>query len=247
VQTRREPLNKRVLLTYVIVAAALAVGFGGGYWYSHERGGAAQAMPVLGTAPEYTLTNQLGAKVNSTTFAGKVQVVSFLFPYCTDYCPLIAAHLVSVERALAAAQLQNRVQLVAFNVDPAHTGPKVMAAFMRQYGWDPENTRWQFLTGDPDRVRDIVTGGFHVDYEQVPEALAESRAEAAEKQGLYSPPPEVENALAHAARPDYDVTHNDSLVLVDAQGRIRRIYAEADRVSDSDLVSAIRRLLQASR
>lgn len=235
-----------MLLTYVAVAIALGLGFGGGYWYSHSnrQGGSSEGMPVLGTAPEYTLTNQLGATVKSTSFAGKVQVVTFLFPYCTDYCPLIAAHLVSVERALEAAQLAGRVQLVAFNVDPAHTGPKVMAAFMRQYGWNPEDTHWQYLTGRPDQVRRVVTGGFHVDYEQVPEALADQKAGEAEKQGLYSPPPKVENPLAHAADPDYDVTHNDTMILVDAKGRIRRFYDEADRVSDSDLVSAIRRLLR---
>lgn len=236
-------------MTYVAVVIALGLGFGGGYWYSHSgrQGGSAHAMPVLGTAPEYTLTNQLGTQVHSASFAGKVQVVTFLFPYCTDYCPLIAAHLVSVERALAAAQLAGRVQLVAFNVDPAHTGPKVMAAFMRQYGWNPKDTRWQYLTGRPGQVRQVVTGGFHVDYEQVPEALADEQARKAEKQGLYSPPPEVENPLAHAADPDYDVTHNDTLILVDGKGRIRRIFSEADRVSDSDLVSAIRELLRERR
>lgn len=236
-------MSKRVLLTYVSVVIALALGFGGGYWYAHGRGGSASSMPVLGTAPEYTLTNQLGAKVDSKSFAGKVQVVSFLFPYCTDYCPLIAAHLVSLERALRAGGLQDRVQFVAFDVDPAHTGPAVLSAFMRQYGWDPKDTRWQFLTGAPGEIRRIVTGGFHVDYQQVPESLAEHQAKEAEKQGLYSPPPEVENPLAKKAGVDYDVTHNDALVLVDERGRIRRIYAEADRVSDSDLVTAIRRLL----
>lgn len=226
----------------VIVVLALGAGFGGGYWYAHG-GGAAKAMPVLGKAPQYTLTNQLGSAVDSKSFAGKVQVVTFLFPYCTDYCPLIAAHLVSLEQALEAAGLAGRVQLVAFDVDPAHTGPKTMAAFMRQYGWNPQDTHWQFLTGDPKELRRVVPAGFHVDYEQVPETAARYYAQAAEKQGLYAPPPEVENPLARKADPDYDVTHNDALVLVDTRGRIRRIYEEADRVSNSDLIAAIRRLL----
>ncbi|MGH8128348.1 MAG: SCO family protein [Gammaproteobacteria bacterium] len=235
-------MSKRIVLYFALAVFALGLGFGGGYWYSHSLGGHSR-LPVLGTAPDYTLTNQLGHTVQSKTFAGKVQVVTFLFPYCTDYCPLIAAHLVSLEQALKTAQLADKVQLVAFNVDPAHTGPKIMAAFMRQYGWDPHDTHWQYLTGTPQQVRQVVTGGFHADYEQVPEAVADRQAAVAEKQGLYTPPPEIVNPLASKAKPDYDITHNDSLMLVDGHGRIRRIFPEADRVSDSDLVSAIRRLL----
>lgn len=235
---------RRIVPYLAVLVVALGLGFGAGYWvFSAGESGQAR-LPVIGKAPAYTLTNQLGQKVSSSTFAGKVQVVTFLFPYCTDYCPLIAAHLVGLEQALKAAGLAERVQLVAFNVDPAHTGPQVMAGFMRQYGWDPRDTHWQYLTGTPGEVRQVVTGGFHIDYEQVPESLADAQAEKAEKQGLYNPPPEVSNALAAAARPDYDVTHNDSLILVDPQGRVRRVYAEADRVRDSDLIADISALLE---
>ena len=228
----------------MLLVIVLGLGFGAGYWFFSAGGSGQSRLPVIGKAPTYTLTNQLRQKVSSSAFAGKVQVVAFLFPYCTDYCPLIAAHLVGLEQALKAAGLADRVQLVAFNVDPAHTGPQVMAEFMRQYGWDPRDTRWQYLTGDPDEVRRVVTGGFHVDYEQVPESVADAQAEKAEKQGLYHAPPAVSNALAAAARPDYDVTHNDSLILVDPQGRLRRVYAEADRIPDSELIADISALLK---
>ena len=234
---------RRIVPYCVAIVLALGVGFGAGYWFLTARESGHSRLPVMGKAPTYTLTNQLGEKVHSSAFVGKVQVVTFLFPYCTDYCPLIAAHLVGLERALKAAGLANRVQLVAFDVDPAHTGPQVMARFMRQYGWDPRDTRWQYLTGTPAEVRKVVTGGYHIDYEQVPESLAKAQARKAEKQGLYNPPPEVSNALAATARPDYDVTHNDSLILVDPQGRVRRIYSEADRVPDSELIADISALL----
>lgn len=235
-------MQRRRLAAAVVVAGVLAAGFAGGYWYGRARQVRAP-LPVLGRAPGYVLVNQLGKQVDSDSFRGKVQVVTFLFPYCTDYCPLIAAHLVSLERALEAADLSGKVQLVAFDVDPGHTGPATVAKFMRQYGWDPEDTRWQFLTGDAREIRRVVTAGFHVDYEQVPESLVEQQAREAEKLGLYSPPPQVENPLAEQARPDYDVTHNDALVLVDGRGRIRRIYEDADRLADDTLVAAVQRLL----
>lgn len=237
-----ETLTKRLLIPLALVAAALGAGFGAGYWYAHG-GAPADPLPVLGTAPHYKLTNQLGDAVDSTAFRGRVQVVTFLFPYCTDYCPLIAAHLRSAEQALAAAGLADRVQFVAFNVDPEDTGPGEMAAFLRQYGWNPKDPHMQYLTGSPDAIRRVVTGGFGIDYQKVPETLARSQSRIAEQHDVYVPPPQVKNLLAQERKPDYDVTHNDALVLVDAQGRIRHVYAEADRVSDQDLVDAVRRLL----
>lgn len=240
---RRQALHRyRSIATLSFIAAALAAGFGGGYWWGQlhrER----EAFPVLWRAPSYALTNQLGRRVDSRSFLGRVQVVTFLFPYCTEYCPLIAAHLVSLEDALAAAGLAAKVQFVAFNVDPAHAGPDAMATFMRQYGWNPRDTRWQYLTGSPATVRLVVTGGFHVDYEQIPESLVARQEREAERAGAYAPSPTVENPLAERVKPDYDVTHNDALVLVDRQGRVRRLYQEADRITDAALVAAIRRLL----
>lgn len=170
--------------------------------------------------------------------------MTFLDPYCTSDCPLVAAYLVGLERVLQRAQLANRVEFVTFNVDPSHTGPKTMAAFMRQYGWNPRDLHWQYLTGTPSQVRQVVTGGFHASYEMVPEAVAEQEAKAAEKQGLYSAQPQVVNPLARKADPGYEVTHSDALIVVDGRGRIRHVFQQGARVSDADMMSVIHALLQ---
>ncbi|MGH8273949.1 MAG: SCO family protein [Gammaproteobacteria bacterium] len=230
------------MIGLVSVVAVLGLGFGGGYWYAHAHQGSS-TLPNLGKAPTYRLTNQLGKAVTSRSFRGKVRIVTFLFPYCTEYCPLIAAHLVSLERVIKAAGLANQVQIVAFNVDPRHTGPKVLSAFMRQYGWNPHNTHWQFLTGSAQQIRRVVTGSYHIDYQQVPEALSDREAKEAEKQGIYNPPPQVPNPLAAKARPDYDVTHNDAITLVGRRGYIRRYYNPATQVPTRTLMRAVRRLL----
>ncbi len=237
---------KRFALPLVILAVALGAGFGGGYWYAHSANSANDPFPVLGRVPDYVLTNQLGRQVRSSSFHGKVQVVTFLFPYCTEYCPLIASHLKSAEQALVAAGLAGKVQFVAFNVDPGDTGPKTMAAFLKQYGWDPANPHMQYLTGKPEEIRRVVTGGFHVDYRKVPESLVRRQTRIAEQHDWYTPPPEVRNRLAQEAKPDYDVTHNDALILVDPEGRMRRIYQDADRISNQELVNAVRHLLGGS-
>jgi protein SCO1/2 len=231
-----------LVLSIVIAAAVIATAFVGGFWYAQHRTAALARLPVLGPAPSYTLTNQTGQAVASSSFLGKVQVVTFLFPYCTGYCPLIALNLASLETALKAGGLADHVQFVAFDVDPAHTGPKEMAAFLAQYGWDPKDPHWQFLTGSPEAIRNVVTKGFFIDFEQVSEAQEGAEAALARQQGRFVPEPEVANPLAEQARPDYDVVHNDALVVVDPKGRMRVVYDEASRVPNAELLATITRL-----
>ncbi len=201
--------------------------------------GSAAGLEDLGAAPHYTLTDQNGRRVDSDSLLGKVRVVTFLFPYCRTYCPLVAAHLRGLENELRSAGLADRVQLVAFNVDPANADEARMRAFLRQYGWDPSDRAMAFLTGRPAEIRRVVTDGYHVDYRRV----AEANEAAGGTTGALAPQPEVANPLADSAAVTYDVVHNDALELVDPRGRIRRYYGEADRIPDERLVSDIRALL----
>lgn len=235
--------------TIFVLCLALAA-FGG--WFIGTRSAALadhepKPLPVLGKAPTYhDLTDQLGEHVNSSEFQGKVQVVTFLFPYCTTFCPLIAAHLVGLENTLVRAHLQDRVELVAFNVDPAGTGPKVMSAFLKEYGWNPTNTRWQYLTGTPSEIRRVVTDGYHIAYKKIVDTDSDEPAGPSTGPDALTPQPEVVNPLAEKAHVDYDVDHNDGLIIVDRQGHIRKIYQEADVVSNDRLLSAITALLPSS-
>ena len=198
----------------------------------------AEKLPDLGPAPTYRLTNQLGQTVNSASFRGKIQIVTFLFPYCTTYCPLVASHLAGFEHTLDRAGLQNRVQLVAFDVDPAGTGPRQMRGFLKEYGWNPRDLHWQYLTGKPGEVRRVVTAGFHIAYQKVSDNAAPG---AADKDTLnkLTPQPEIVNHLTETDKPGYDITHNDAMEIVDGKGHIRKIFQDADRVSDKQLLHVI--------
>ena len=230
VETRRLALAAVLLL--------IAGGAGGWLLASSAQRPATQALPVLGKAPQFRgLTNQLGESVDSSRFAGKVQVVTFLFPYCTTYCPLIVAHLAGLESTLKLAGLQDRVEVVAYNVDPAGTGPAQMREFLRQYGWNPYDPGLQFLTGTPQEIHRVVVGGYHVAYQKVP-----GGAQAGGGPEL-TPQPEVVNELAARAQVGYDIVHNDALEIVDPQGRIRAFYAQADVVSNPRLLGDVESLL----
>ncbi len=192
-----------------------------------------------GTAPSYTLTDQLGRTVSSASFAGKVQVVTYLFPYCTSYCPLTARTLTVVAKALSSEGLASKVAIVSFNVDPTGAGPAQMRAFMAEYGADPQSTSWQFLTGTAAQVHRVVEGGFHVYYQKV--SLASENAEAAKEQanGTYVPQPVSPNPLASQAHVTYDIVHNDFIEIVDGRGKIVRIFQDGSTVTPAQLLAAI--------
>jgi len=230
-------------LWFVLAASALALPAvaGAGFLLGQRSETAREAtLPVIGAAPSYTLTNQLGEQISSSRFLGKVRLVTFLFPYCTTLCPLIAAHLTNLEdQGLRPAGLADKVAIVSFNVDPEDTGPRQMREFLQQYGWDPQDLHWQYLVGSPAEVHRVVTGGFSVWYKRV--SLA---SKAQQPSVLPMIQPDVENKLADSAHVDYDIVHNDVLEIVDQQGRIRKIYDDADTVDWQTLLLQVEALVQ---
>ena len=235
----------RTIVSFFLLILSLAAGFAAG-WLFHPNPPPRKPtpLPVLGQAPDYTLTNQSGQAVSSTSFRGKVQVVTFLFTYCRGYCPLIAHNFMTLERVLEVSGMADEVQLVAFNVDPQNTGPAEMKAFQEQYGWNPDNHRWEFLTGSSNDIHHVVADGFHVYYKKV---VDDDDADSNAVEGDFIPEPVVANKLADKAGVDYDIVHNDMLAIVDTRGRIRKIFSDAERVSDEQIMAVIEQLLPDQR
>ena len=232
----------RALVIPVTVATVAAAGvIGGLLWASGQRPGgqpggspAGQVRPGnsagYGSAPSFTLTDQTGHTISSAHFRGKIQVVSFLFPYCTTDCPLLARDLALLQQALTGQGLGGKVEIVTFNVDPGGAGPQQLAAFLKQYGAaaDPAAAKphWHFLTGSPQQIERVVHDQYHVAYWKV--AGAEEGAEQA-------------NALAERAHVGYDIKHSEVTYVVDGNGTIRYLFAGKNAATTTALLDAVRR------
>jgi cytochrome oxidase Cu insertion factor (SCO1/SenC/PrrC family) len=230
----------RTLLVTVPVALVAAAG-GLGYIAAQATpGNYRTAQEQYGTAPTWTLTDQNGKTVSSSQLLGKVQVVTYLFPYCTSYCPAVTHVLASLEADLKGAGLAgNRVQMVAFNVDPEDTGPADMRAFLKEYGVSPTDPSWTYVTGTQQQIETAVTGGYHVYYEK--ETVEQENQQIAQQQklGQYVPEPKVANPLQAKAKPDFDIVHNDQIDVVAPNGTIFTVFAEGASVSETDLYEAV--------
>ena len=60
-------------------------------------------LPVIGAAPQFTLTSQDGKPVALADLRGKVVTVTFIYTECPDICPLLTQKMVHVQDELGAA------------------------------------------------------------------------------------------------------------------------------------------------
>jgi cytochrome oxidase Cu insertion factor (SCO1/SenC/PrrC family) len=95
-------------------------------------------------APGFTLTDQAGRTMTLSALRGKVVVLEFMDPHCTDICPIVSQEFVDAYHQLGPAA--RKVAFIAINVNRYHASVADMAAYSRQ---EALNTipSWHFFTG----------------------------------------------------------------------------------------------------
>jgi len=134
-------------------AACVVLAAGAGTWFARR----ARALPVLGTLPSFTLTEQSGTPLTADDLAGRVWVADFVFTRCPDFCPALTARMAGLQRQLPGGP--DAVRLVSFSVDPAHDTPEVLREYADRAG---AGDTWVFATGSRDAVLGLLRDGFKV-------------------------------------------------------------------------------------
>jgi protein SCO1/2 len=112
-----------------------------------------ERLPTIGQAPDFTLVSQDGGPVSLDDFRGKVVVVAFIYTFCTDVCPMLTAHMASVQEKLGPA-FGPEIAFVSITVDPQRDTPEVLKEYAQNFGADLKG--WSFLTGDPAVVHEVA-------------------------------------------------------------------------------------------
>src|SRR5260370_37294572 len=95
-------------------------------------------------APGFTLTDQRGRTLSLADLRGKVVVLEFMDPHCTDICPIVSQEVVDAYHDLGP--MASRVVFAAVNVNQYFHSVCRVAAFSREH----ELTTipgWHFFTG----------------------------------------------------------------------------------------------------
>ncbi len=95
------------------------------------------------SAPAFSLINQSGDRVSLHSLAGKVVVLEFMDPHCTDICPIVSKEFIDAYRKLGS--YANRVVFAAINVNQYALSVQDVAHFTSEQGLNSIPS-WQFLT-----------------------------------------------------------------------------------------------------
>ena len=122
-------------------------------WLPPGRAGAAGGHSET---PAFRLTTQDGNSLALGDLKGKVLLVSFIFTTCNGSCPATTHRLGQVQQVLKEGGLLrgDRVRLLSITLDPVRDTPEVLGRYLKLYDVDPAS--WTFLTGPPDRVKQVI-------------------------------------------------------------------------------------------
>lgn len=138
----------RALLLFALVAAPA-------HAYAHDtsaHAGDSERLPIMGAAPDFTLTSQDRKPVSLHDFRGKAVAIAFIYTSCTDVCPMLTANMASVEEKLGSA-FGPKIAFISITVDPERDTPEVLKEYADKFGADPKG--WVFLTGEAEAVREV--------------------------------------------------------------------------------------------
>ncbi|HYG90487.1 MAG TPA: SCO family protein [Azospirillum sp.] len=99
-------------------------------------------------APGFRLTDTDGHTVSLDDLKGKVVALWFIYTNCPDVCPLHTEAIASIQRAINATPMKDRVRFVAITTDPERDTPTVLKEYGPAHGLDPANAI--LLTSAPE-------------------------------------------------------------------------------------------------
>ena len=106
-------------------------------------------------APGFTLTDQDGRTLSLSSLRGKVVVLEFMDPHCTDICPIVSQEYVDAYHDLGP--LAGKVVFAAVNVNQYHAAVSDMMAYSREQRLTTIPS-WHFLTGPVPDLRKVWDG-----------------------------------------------------------------------------------------
>lgn len=116
--------------------------------------------PVLGEAPQFSLTDQEGREFGSSDLHGKVWIANFIFTRCRATCPMQTQQMRAVQETLAKDPSWPGIRLLSISVDPEFDRPTVLKAYAATV--DADTSQWKFLTGERESIWRLSKEGFRL-------------------------------------------------------------------------------------
>jgi protein SCO1/2 len=137
------------------------------YGRLNEAKAVARGVPAESPGPSinqqighFQLTERSGQTFDSDELKGQVWVASFFFADCPGACLKMNNSIAELQVELA----DKPVRFVSITVDPAKDTPERLREYAQHYQADA--SRWVFLTGEMNSIRDLAVDEFKVPFAQ---------------------------------------------------------------------------------
>ena len=162
-----------------------------------------KVLPRVSLAPGYAFHNQDNESRTSEHYRGKLTLYTFTYTNCDGDCPDVTSQMQEMRTLLEDATSDTvDYALVTVTLDPERDTSETLNVFAAPYlDADDSSVTWDFITGDPLRMKYMTGGGFGIFYEPVPDPNSAD---------------------------DYEINFYPRFVLVDGWGIIRAEYRTAD-------------------
>ncbi|MFO7680688.1 MAG: SCO family protein [Chloroflexota bacterium] len=172
-------------------------------------------LPKISLGPGYALVDQQGEMFTHEDLRGSIVLYNFTYTGCAaPVCRETSSVMQEVAARLDEVDTFGiPVQMVTISVDPERDSPEVLQAFAQQLGAEPES--WHFLTGDANRLKWAVGGGFSVYYNEKEDGVI-----ALDPALMLLDSVGILRAEYRTARPDVDIILRDiRLIAEEVQNR----------------------------
>lgn len=124
-----------------------------------------KVVPRIGLAPGFIFTDMYGRQLTNEDLRGQIVIYNFTTTSCEAPCIDTAPIMQALQEFVKQLDTGGiPVTLVTISLDPERDTPERLQAYARNLNADP--ARWHFVTGSPERLKQVVGGGFELYYTQ---------------------------------------------------------------------------------
>ena len=163
-------------------------------------------------APEFNLQNQFGNTVSISDYRGQVVVLTFLYSYCEDICPIVSNYFQQVYQLLEDDT--DKVAFVIVSVDPKHDTIENVYKYSDDRGM---LHKWTYLVGDEGQLK-RVWSSYYVD------PTLSKNTEYSDKINENSISSGTVDSFRDSIGVGYEIIHSAPIYLIDPNGIMRVLF-----------------------
>lgn len=110
----------------------------------------------LGAVADFKFTERSGKPFGLSDLKGNYWVADFFFIRCMGPCPLLTTKMAQLQSEFKD---KKNLRFVSFTVDPEYDKPRELVKYADNYGASKD--RWFFLTGNKEKLFDLIRTSFH--------------------------------------------------------------------------------------